>query len=226
MESVFSKNKILALSAFVLFLFFFSKIVFAIERISVTSLGVESNNNSTLSSISETGRYVAFDSNASNLVAGDTNNKIDIFVYDNNTNTISRILGNGSIESNDNLSFPSISGDGKYVSFTSSATNLIGSSDDGTSDVYVYSFHTNNIKRISESYIQGDPADNLSGASDISLDGGTVSFESFASNIVPNDTNSVTDIFVHDIKKLLSAPEVKNIKNNDQNTLKGLKSIK
>lgn len=207
-------------------IFVFNFITNSLKRISVSDNGTQANSSSYLSSISEDGRYIAFDSNASNLVAGDTNNTTDIFVYDNNTNTVLRILGNGSVEPNDALYFPSISGDGKYVSFTSGATNLIGGQDDPTSDVYVYSFYTNNIKRISKSYIQGDIADNNSGMSRISLDGGTVTFESAASNLVSGDTNSINDIFTHNIKKLVSAPEVKNIKNTDQNTLKDLKSIK
>lgn len=95
------------------------------ERVSVDSFGIEGNNESVYPSISSDGRYVAFASAATNLVQGDTNGAGDIFVYDRQTGVTERV----SVDSYGNQAnhwsiSPSISADGRYVAFTSMASNL------------------------------------------------------------------------------------------------------
>ena len=101
-------------------------------------------------SISADGRYVAFHSDASNLVPGDTNGMSDIFVYDRQTDTIERVsvAANGT-QGNGHSTSPSISADGRYVAFYSNASNLVPGDTNGTSDVFVYDRQTDTIERVS-----------------------------------------------------------------------------
>src|SRR3990170_4042101 len=94
------------------------------QRVSVASDGSQGNRDSYCSSISADGRYVAFDSYASNLVSGDTNSSWDIFVHDRQTGSTQRVsVASDSSQGNDGSDWPSISADGRYVAFGSSASN-------------------------------------------------------------------------------------------------------
>ena len=107
--------------------------------VSVDSVGTEGNGDSSSPSISGNGRYVAFESLASNLVAGDTNNKVDIFVRDRQTG-ISTIVSVDSLgtEGNGDSSAPAICADGQYVAFESDSDNLVGVDGNGFFDIFVY----------------------------------------------------------------------------------------
>jgi Tol biopolymer transport system component len=114
----------------------------ATGRISVASDGTESDGDSFLSSIqssiSADGRYVAFDSQASNLVPGDTNGRRDVFVHDRQTgNTALISVGLDGAPSNDSSSSPAISADGRYVTFTAEADNLVAGDNNGAMDIFV-----------------------------------------------------------------------------------------
>jgi len=169
-----------------------------IERVSVDNSGGEGDGGSNYPSISSDGRYVAFDSNATNLVAGDTNARGDVFVYDRDSDTIERVsVDNSGIQGNDGSYNPSISSDGRYVAFVSSATNLVTGDTNTDSDVFVYDRDTNEIERVSVdgSGVQGN---DYSQDPSISSDGRYVAFESPATNLVTGDTNASTDVFVYD----------------------------
>jgi Tol biopolymer transport system component len=149
--------------------------------------------------ISADGRYVAFVSGATNLVPGDTNRKLDVFVRDRRTRRTERVsLASDGTQADKNSSFPSISADGRYVAFTSLATNLVPGDTNGAVDVFVYDRQTDVIQRVSVSGA-GTQANAGSLAPAISADGHFVSFDSDATNLVPGDTNGRTDIFVHDL---------------------------
>jgi len=106
-------------------------------RVSVDSTGVQGNSYSTHPTISADGRYIVFVSNATNLVAGDTNGVLDIFVRDTLTNTTTLVSVNGSgLQSNGISEWPAISGDGKYVTFHSDATNLVPGDTNAVQDVF------------------------------------------------------------------------------------------
>ena len=97
-----------------------------IERVSVASNGTQANGWSSSPSISADGRYVVFYSAASNLVPGDTNGAYDIFVYDRQTDTIERVsVANNGTQGNNSSWSGSISADGRYVAFSSNASNLV-----------------------------------------------------------------------------------------------------
>ncbi len=108
-----------------------------ISRVSVDSLEVEGNSNSFRPSISGDGRYVAFASRASNLVAGDTNGSDDIFVRDTVNATTTRVsVSIAGVEGNNNSFRPSISGDGLFVAFGSRASNLVAGDINGSDDIF------------------------------------------------------------------------------------------
>ena len=179
-------------------IFVFDRATNTIERISVGDGGVESNGDSTVPAISADGRYVAFVSAATNLVADDTNGLEDIFVYDRDTDSIERVsVGAGGVEGNDNVFAPAINADGRYVAFHSRASNLVADDTNGNEDIFVYDRDTDTIERVSVG--AGDVEGNSHSVSpSISADGRYVVFNSDASNLVANDTNGQTDIFVYD----------------------------
>jgi subtilisin family serine protease/Tol biopolymer transport system component len=109
-----------------------------IARQSVNSAGQEAHGNSDQAAVSADGRYVAFASDAGDLVSGDTNGRRDIFVRDNSTNAVSRVsVATDGTEADGNSSHPSISDDGRYVAFESEATNLAATDANGGVDVFV-----------------------------------------------------------------------------------------
>ena len=98
----------------------------AIAKVSVTSVGGQSNKPSRFPSISSDGRYVAFESEASNLVAGDTNRARDVFIHDRSTGQTTRVsVGPSAAQSNGASSNPRVSADGRYVVYESLADNLV-----------------------------------------------------------------------------------------------------
>ena len=107
-------------------------------RVSVANDGSQGNGMSSLASISGDGRYVAFYSGATNLVAGDTNGVWDVFVRDTQAGatTLVSVASDGT-QGNDGSSTPSISSDGRYVVFISYATNLVAGDTNATRDVFV-----------------------------------------------------------------------------------------
>src|SRR5258706_1926376 len=175
-------------------------------RVSVDSNGVQANNSSFPESISNDGRYVAFASNASNLVSGDADGLGDIFVHDMQTGITILASVDSSDAKGNNISIgPSISGNGRYVAFASIATNLVLGDTNGALDLFVHDMQTGTTTRVSvdSSGIQANgPSNSTDGTYDsfISTDGRYVAFESFATNLVPNDTNGMDDIFVRDLQ--------------------------
>ncbi|ARV57483.1 hypothetical protein BZZ01_01495 [Nostocales cyanobacterium HT-58-2] len=168
------------------------------NRVSVDSQANQGNNVSLSPAISADGRYVAFESYASNLVADDTNNFVDIFVYDTQTLTTNRVSVDSQGNQGNNASFsPSISADGRYVAFDSLASNLVADDTNNTRDIFVYDIQTRTTNRVSVDS-QGNQGNDVSFSPAISADGRYVAFESFANNLVANDTNNIGDIFVYD----------------------------
>ena len=108
------------------------------RRVSVAADGMQANGQSEASAISADGRYVAFESDASNLVPGDTNHAYDVFVSDRRSGTIRRVsvAADGSQANWDSLT-PAISTDGRYVTFDSAASNLVPGDMNGYGDVFV-----------------------------------------------------------------------------------------
>src|SRR5262249_38885455 len=119
-------------------------------RVSVRSDGKQGNAGSNRPSISADGRYVAFSSFASNLVAGDTNATWDVFVHDLQTGTTEIASTDSAGVQGDGASIkPTLSADGRYVAFSSEATNLVSGDTNGVQDVFVHDRVTGITKRVS-----------------------------------------------------------------------------
>jgi cysteine-rich repeat protein len=150
------------------------------------------------SSLSGDGRVVAFSGFATNLVAGDTNNRKDVFVHDRESGQTSRVsVASTGAQGKDNSSTPSISANGRFVAFSSLdlAPPLCERSFLQCSDVFVHDRLTGATTRLSIAS-DGTQADNRSSDPSISADGRFVAFRSVASNLVPHDTNDSHDVFV------------------------------
>jgi LPXTG-site transpeptidase (sortase) family protein len=168
-------------------------------RVSVASGGIEGNEASGPPSISADGRYVAFSSEANNLVSMDTNNVSDVFVYDRQSNITKRVsMAIGGVEGDaPSEDITAISADGRYIAFSSEATNLVGGDTNGFMDIFVYDRQIGITTRVSVAS-DGTQANYYSQWPCISADGRYIGFFSLASNLVSGDTNNTTDIFVHD----------------------------
>ena len=170
----------------------------ATVRISLTNGGKQANHRSQEPSISACGRWVAFYSYASNLVDGDTNNHSDIFVRDNLLQTTERVsLSTAGLQASADCIKPAISADGRWVSFQSTAANLVGGDTNGVSDVFIHDRHSGLTERVNvdSANIEGD---NASVNSHLSADGRFVVFQSAAGNLIATDTNGSDDVFIRD----------------------------
>lgn len=173
-----------------------------VELISVNATGSGSGSGTSYDPvISDDGRFVAYESFATNLVNGDTNGLFDVFVRDRvlGTNLLcSRDLsgtGSGSLESYD----PIISGNGQIVVFFSHATNLVAGDTNNSSDLFAFNTATHTVQLITRA-LDGGMASDGSYNYSISADGRYVAFESYATNLVANDGNGANgDIFLRDL---------------------------
>ena len=169
-------------------------------RVSVDSSGAQANSESYAPSLSADGRYVAFISVASNLVSGDSNSNGDIFVRDTLTDTTTRVsVDSSGAQANGYSTLPSLSANGRYVTFYSDASNLVSGDSNGQPDIFVRDLQTDSTTRVSVDS-SGVQANNASSGAAISADGRYVSFVSNASNLVSGDTNAQADVFVRDIQ--------------------------
>jgi Tol biopolymer transport system component len=169
-----------------------------IERVSFAFDGSETDGDSWACSISSDGRFVAFYSDANNIVTGDTNEVGDIFIFDRETGINERVsIASDGSQANEEAYTCTLSSDGRFVAFGSYATNLVPNDTNGFVDVFVRDRDLGITGRVSVSSngIEGN-GDSIFVA--ISSDGRFVGFESKASNLVFNDTNDSSDIFVHD----------------------------
>jgi Tol biopolymer transport system component len=168
------------------------------RRISVGPGGLQANDSSSQPAISAHGRFVAFFSHASNLVAGDTNRAGDVFVRDRKLQVTRRVsVGPGGQQANGGGFEPAISADGRFVAFSSFASNLVAGDSNGTSDVFVRDRKLQVTRRVSVGP-GGQQANDDSFFAAISAHGRFVAFDSRASNLVAGDTNGTDDAFVRD----------------------------
>lgn len=170
--------------------------------VSVSLTDQPGNDDSGSPSLSDNGRFVAFHSHSNDLVSGDSNKEWDIFVFDGETGKVSRVSVNSAgSQANDLSTFPSISGDGRYVVFLSEANNLVPSDVNGAGDIFRHDRMTGETIRVNLAS-SGAAANRplVPGAFPTSsADGNRVSFSSEATNLVPDDTNDTGDQFVRDV---------------------------
>ncbi len=169
-----------------------------ITRVSVSSSGAQANGVCFGPDISIDGRFVVFASTATNLVAGDTNNQVDVFLHDRSTRQTTRVsLTNRGGQANRACSEPLISGDGLVVVFDSTASNLVAGDTNQTTDTFARDLRAATTTRVSLAS-DGTQQDFGSQRNWVSHDGRFVAFHSSASNLVPGDTNSSFDVFLRD----------------------------
>jgi Tol biopolymer transport system component len=168
------------------------------ERVSVSSDGAEADGLSEHHGISGDGRFVAFSSDATNLVSNDGNGFADIFIRDRKTKKTELVTRayDGS-DANGPSAYPPISDDGRYVAFASEATNLVPNDTNGVTDVFIYDRRLRQTRRISVG-AGGVQADGASTYPSLSATGRYVVFTSSATNLVEGDTNGVDDVFEYD----------------------------
>lgn len=188
------------------------------NRASIRSDLKEANGSSYDPSISANGRFVAFTSLASNLaVKGDKNGDADVFVHDRTTLRTNRVsISSKLVEGNGSSFSPSISGDGRMVAFVSNANNLVRRDTNRRPDIFVYNRSTRKTIRVSIAS-DGTQANAESSSPMISADGGFVVFHSSASNLVDDDTNQRTDVFVHDLSSGETTRVSRGIANSEAN---------
>jgi Tol biopolymer transport system component len=176
----------------------------ATTRLSVSQTGAEADGASSAPRISTDGRFVAFSSLATNLVAGDTNAQSDVFVRDLQAGTVECVsLATGGAPADGASEGVAVSGDGRYVVFASTATNLIEGEQLADAarvwDLYRRDRVAGAIVRVSASPA-GLKGNAHSFAPVISADGRYVAFTSHASNLIASDTNGCPDVFVRDVQ--------------------------
>jgi len=166
--------------------------------VSVDSNGVQGDGPSRFPVVSADGRLVAFVSGATNLVPGDTNATLDVFVFDRETRQTTRVsVDSNGVQGNGQCGYPCFSGDGRFVAFDSFASNLFPGDTNGRPDVFVRDRLTGTTSLVSVDS-NGAQGNTDSFLPSLSADGRFVAFSSLASNLVPGDTNTADDIFVHD----------------------------
>jgi Tol biopolymer transport system component len=174
------------------------------RRVSVSTRGAQAAPRSFFDrpSISSNGKFVAFGSDAPNLVPKDTNRTFDVFLHNLKTGRTRRVsIGPSGRQGNGPSFEPSISGDGHLVVFQSNATNLTRRRDrNHTSDIFVRNLKNRTTRRVSVSSTERQAA-GLSWGSAISRNGRIIAFLSQASNLVKRDTNKAVDVFVRDRRR-------------------------
>jgi Tol biopolymer transport system component len=178
-------------------------------RVSVSTGGAQAKpsadpwGGSTAGGISADGRYVVFESDAPNLVRGDTNHASDVFLHDQASGVTKRVsVSSKGRQANRPSGFATISADGRYVAFSSLASNIVPGDTNRISDVFVRDLATAQTSRVSlssrgaQARCKLDSCESIEPA--LSANGRYVAFNSSATNLVPGDTNKLGDVFVHD----------------------------
>ena len=193
-------------------------------RVSISSSGTQGNGESIYPDMSNDGRYVVFESEASNLIAGDVNNTRDVFIRDTVAGTTS-IISLSSIGTQTGLPNyqPVISGNGRYVAFTSDSSNLqvpfipVQTDVNALPDIYVHDRQTSRTQIVSSRF-DGTQGNGGSRVAAISDDGLFVGFQSDANNLIANDTNNARDVFLTKWQEVSFKPDASMIINSGFNS--------
>jgi len=169
-----------------------------LTRVSVSTVGAQSNGHSNRPSLNSDGRYVVFTSQATNLDPRDTSATADIYLHDrllDTTELVSVSLGNTG--GNDSSGFPTVSSDGRYVTFESAATNLTKEQTIGLKKIHLRDRQLQQTTLISVPF-DGSPITNECVQPIMTPDARFIAFVGSMDNLVPGDTNNTRDVFVHD----------------------------
>jgi Tol biopolymer transport system component len=148
--------------------------------------------------ISADGRFIAFASDATDLVAGDTNGVADIFILDRDDGSITRVEGDFG-EPDGTSNFPRLSADGRWVVYASQATNLVPDDTNAVTDIFLFDRDGGATRRVSVDFF-GNQANGHSRSPAISADGGTVAFVSAATNLLDEELDGAEQVYVHEVQ--------------------------
>ncbi|GEM_PF-1058966 len=169
------------------------------QTATTTCITGASNGSNGYPSISGDGRYITYYSSATNLVSGDTNSRSDVFLYDTQTATTTRIsVASNGTQSNNSSQFSTISADGRYITYTSDASNLVSGDTNNLTDLFLYDTQTATTTRINVASNGTQASGGTSYSSVISDNGRYITYQSSATNLVSGDTNAKTDVFLYD----------------------------
>lgn len=165
---------------------------------STTATVPQANGDSLTPAISADGNVVAFASLATNLVPNDVNRHLDVFVCDRHTGVVEIVsVSSSGVQGDGDSILPAISEDGRFVAFKSTADNLVPNDNNGFVDVFVRDRVAGTTERVSVN-VRGGDANEASFPPSISYDGRFVAFGSAATNLVANDFNDLSSVFVRD----------------------------
>jgi len=170
----------------------------AVSRVSVTSTGGQADNSSALDDMTADGRYVVVQSWADNLIAGDTNAALDVYVYDRTARTVERAsVSSDGGQASDGGEFATISADGHRVAFQTFSP-LASADTNNVQDIYVRDLaqHTTYFVSRGDS---GQVGDGDSVVATLDQHGNLVTFSSYADNLVPGDVNGSSDVFMRTV---------------------------
>jgi hypothetical protein len=167
--------------------------------VTVSSAGVPGNLGGSGVGMAGGGRIVSFDSSSSNLVPGDTNGTSDVFVRDLGRGTTERVsVASNGAQANGTSGFSALSADGRFVAFGSDATNLVSGVTTSVTRAYVHDRLTRTTRLATRTF-DGSVPDGATGQPALSADGRVLATQSLATNLIPNDTNGVSDVFVQKV---------------------------
>jgi Tol biopolymer transport system component len=151
--------------------------------------------------ISADGRFVAFSSTAGDLVPNDANGQSDVFIRDLQTGTTTLASANrlGTDSGNGASTSPVLSDDGRFVTFSSSASDLVENDTNGQEDIFVRDLQTGKTTLVSVNRAGTNSGNATSSAPVISANGNFVAFSSAANDLVTTDTNGQSDVFVRPV---------------------------
>ena len=179
-------------------IFLLDRTLGTLRRVSVGAGGVQANGSSSFPAVSDDGQVVAFPSDATNLVAGDSNAASDVFVHVVATGLTTRAsVGDGGVQANARSLGVDLSADGRHVAFISLASNLVANDTNAVFDGFVHDRLAATTQRISVSS-SGTEANLSTSLVRLSADARHVAFYSQAGNLVSGDTNGADDVFVRD----------------------------
>lgn len=206
-----------------------------LERVSVTSSGQQATGLSSYGwsgsfapAVSSDGRFVVFESFASNLVSGDTNETSDIFLHDRDTGTTASLSISLQGLGGSGGGYPAISSNGRYVVFESDSDSLVPNDTNDGGDVFLYDAMNTTLERVSVTTAGGQalfhpeawPGFRCNTQPAVSADGNVITFMSFAVNLVEGDTNSKPDIYLRD--RVNSTTERVSVSSGGQQGLGGM----
>jgi uncharacterized repeat protein (TIGR01451 family) len=169
--------------------------------ISINTNGVVGNDASEAPKISADGRWVAFESSASDLVPGDTNSYGDIFLRDTvlGITRVVTVNSNGTGSANSGSYDPEITPDGRFIVFESYASNLAANDTNGfLNDIFIRDMSNSAPELITVNGAGNGSANNYSYDPSMSDDGRFVAFETYANNLGPTDSGFTLDVYVRD----------------------------